>query len=120
MPKSLSKISNVLANNEVSVVLKLKCKHQIFSKTSVLSTEQYNTVRYCTIQYSGVEILSCLLNILTYFCPFCLALFPINIEPTSGQFDLFSPVLSCSLYTLYTIQFQFNQTFTRFTCICIK
>ena len=30
-----------------------------------------------------------------------------NIEPTARHFDLFSPLLSCSPYTLYTAQFQF-------------
>ena len=31
-----------------------------------------------------------------------------NIEPTTGHFDLFSPLLSCSPYTLYAIHFQFT------------
>ena len=31
-----------------------------------------------------------------------------NIEPTTRHFDLFSPPLSCSPYTLYTVQFQFT------------
>ena len=31
-----------------------------------------------------------------------------NIEPTGRHFDLFSSLLSCSLYTLYTVQFQFT------------
>ena len=31
-----------------------------------------------------------------------------NIEPITGHFDLFSPLLSCSLYTLYTALFQFT------------
>ena len=26
-----------------------------------------------------------------------------NIEPTTGHFDLFSPLLSCSPYTLYRV-----------------
>ena len=30
-----------------------------------------------------------------------------NIELTTGHFDLFSPLLSCSPYTLYILQFQF-------------
>ena len=32
-----------------------------------------------------------------------------NIEPTNGHFDLFSSLLSCSQYTLYTVQFQFTR-----------
>ena len=31
-----------------------------------------------------------------------------NIEPTTGHFDLFSSLLSCSSYTLYIVQFQFT------------
>ena len=31
-----------------------------------------------------------------------------NIEPITGHFDLFSPLLSCSPYTLYTALFQFT------------
>ena len=31
-----------------------------------------------------------------------------NIEPTAGHFGLFSPLLSCSPYTLYTVQFCFT------------
>ena len=31
-----------------------------------------------------------------------------NIEPTVEHFDLFSPLLSYSPYTLYTVQFQFT------------
>ena len=31
-----------------------------------------------------------------------------NTEPTAGHFDLYSPLLSCSSYTLYTTQFQFT------------
>ena len=31
-----------------------------------------------------------------------------NIEPTTGYFDLFSSLLSCSPYTLYTVYFQFT------------
>ena len=31
-----------------------------------------------------------------------------NIEPTAGHFDLFSSLLSCSPYTMYTVQFQFT------------
>ena len=31
-----------------------------------------------------------------------------NIDPTAEHFDLFSSSLSCSPYTLYTVQFQFT------------
>ena len=31
-----------------------------------------------------------------------------NIEPITGHFDLFSSLLSCSPYTLYTALFQFT------------
>ena len=31
-----------------------------------------------------------------------------NIEPTAGHFGLFLPLLSCSPYTLYTVQFHFT------------
>ena len=31
-----------------------------------------------------------------------------NFEPTAGHFDLFSSLLSCSQYTLYTVQFRFT------------
>ena len=34
-----------------------------------------------------------------------------NIDLTCGHFDLFSPPLSCSPYTLYTVQFQFTRRF---------
>ena len=42
-----------------------------------------------------------------------------NIERTAGQFDLFSPLLSCFPYTLYTVRFQFiGRTFTRLNRQC--
>ena len=31
-----------------------------------------------------------------------------NIEPIAGHFGLFLPLLSCSPYTLYTVQFRFT------------
>ena len=31
-----------------------------------------------------------------------------NIEPTAEDFGLFLPLLSCSPYTLYTVQFRFT------------
>ena len=32
-----------------------------------------------------------------------------NSEPTAGHFGLFSSLLFCSPYTLYTVQFQFTR-----------
>ena len=32
-----------------------------------------------------------------------------NSEPTAGHFGLFSPLLSCSPYTLCTVQFQYTR-----------
>ena len=32
-----------------------------------------------------------------------------NIEPNARHFDIFSSLLSCSPYTLYTVQFQFTR-----------
>ena len=32
-----------------------------------------------------------------------------NVEPTAGHFGLFLPFLSCSSYTLYTVQFHFTR-----------
>ena len=73
-----------------------------------------STIKYYMILSSEVDATHC-----TYKILICLLWYELisdsysqgcgNIEPTARHFDLFSPLVSCSPYTLYTVQFQFTR-----------